>query len=375
MAVALQVETVLNKYRMLVDAQLRRVIAQAEAEAQVEALAAFYGQMRYHFGWVHPDLTPAQGKPGKFLRPTLLLLAFQVCRQQEYQPWQGGHALDAAPAYQLEQILPAAAAIELVHNFSLIHDDIEDNDPIRHNRPTVWKLWGQPQAINTGDGLFSLARLALWGLTNTGVEAHHVLEQARLLDRACLTICEGQYLDMRFERQGNLSVSMYLDMIDRKTAALMQCAMEMGARLAITDEETIARLAAFGRALGLAFQLRDDLLGVWANEQELGKTPAGDIRRKKMSLPILEALEASTPAQRARLQAIYAAKGSASDAQIAEVLEIFARNQVRQHCQQRLADALSDARQALEAITPGPTAAEAWSELSALVNFLALAAQ
>lgn len=374
MAVALQVETVLNKYRMLVDAQLRRVIAQAEAEAQVEALAEFYGQMRYHFGWVHSDLSPAQGKPGKFLRPTLLLLAFQVCRQQERQPWQEGQ-VPAAPAYQLEQILPAAAAIELVHNFSLIHDDIEDNDPLRHNRPTLWKLWGQPQAINTGDGLFSLARLALWGLTNTGVEAQAVLEQARILDRACLTICEGQYLDMSFEGQGNLSVSMYLDMIDRKTAALMQCAMEMGARLATTDEETIARLAAFGRALGMAFQLRDDLLGVWASEQELGKTPAGDIRRKKMSLPILDALEASTPAQRTRLQAIYAAKGPASDAQIAEVLEIFALHQVRQHCQQRLADALSDARQALEAITPGPTAAEAWSELNALVNFLALAAQ
>jgi geranylgeranyl diphosphate synthase type I len=369
MAVALQVETILSKYRLLVDAQLRRVIAQAEVDARFEPLAAFYGQIRYHFGWVHPDLTPAQGKPGKFLRPTLLLLAFQVGRQ-ETMPFSG-----TPPSYQLEQIVPAAAAVEFVHNFSLIHDDIEDGDPLRHNRPTLWKLWGQPQAINTGDGLFCLAHLALWELTSNGVEAQTVLALARLLDNACLALCEGQYLDMSFERRGSLSVNLYLEMIGRKTATLMQCAMEMGACLAASDQETTTRFALFGRALGLAFQLRDDLLGVWATEQELGKAPAGDIRRKKMSLPILEALESSTSAQRSRLQAIYAADGPASDAQIDEVLEIFAKSEVRQRCQQRLAEAITSARQILEAIPPGPTGAEAWNELSALVDFLALLAQ
>ncbi|HEY7123694.1 MAG TPA: polyprenyl synthetase family protein [Ktedonobacterales bacterium] len=367
MAVALQVETILGKYRLLVDRQLRQVIDQAQEEAGLEPLAEFYGQMRYHFGWVHPDLTPAQGKPGKFLRPTLLLLAFQVCRQEAIA------FSDTPPPYHLEQILPAAAAVELVHNFSLIHDDIEDSDPLRHNRPTLWKLWGQPQAINTGDGLFSLARLALSELTSHGVEAHTVLTLVRLLDSACLTLCEGQYLDMRFERQGDLSVNLYLDMIGRKTAALMRCTMEMGARLATSDQETITRLAVFGQALGLAFQLRDDLLGVWADEQELGKAPAGDIRRKKMSLPILDALESSPVKQRSRLQTIYAADGPASNAQIAEVLEIFDTNAVREHCQQRIDEAVASARQALEAITPGATGAEAWNELSALVDFLVLA--
>ncbi len=369
MAVALQVETILSKYRLLVDKQLRHVIAQAEEEAGLVPLAEFYGQIRYHFGWVHPDLTPAQAKPGKFLRPTLLLLAFQVCRPEV------ASFSDAPPHYQLEQILPAAAAVELVHNFSLIHDDIEDNDPLRHNRPTLWKLWGQPQAINTGDGMFSLARQALWELTNHGVEAHTVLTLARLLDSACLMLCEGQYLDMRFEGQGDLGVNLYLDMIGRKTAALMRCAMEMGARLATSDQETITRLATFGQALGLAFQLRDDLLGVWANEQELGKTPAGDIRRKKMSLPILDALESSPAAQRSRLLAIYAADGPASTSQINEVLEIFDTNAVREHCQQRIDEAIASARHMLEAITPGATGTEAWDELSALVDFLALAAQ
>jgi geranylgeranyl diphosphate synthase type I len=372
MAVALQVEHILSKYRLLVDTHLQRVIARAQEDAGLEPLATFYGQMRYHFGWAYPDLTPAHSKPGKFLRPTLLLLAFQVCRQQEMLV---PNTPSLPPPYQLEQILPAAAAVELVHNFSLVHDDIEDGDPLRHNRPTLWKLWGQPQAINTGDGLFSLAHLALWDLVNTGVEPGMVLPLARLLDHTCLTLCEGQYLDMSFEGRSDLSVSLYLDMIGRKTAKLMQCAMQMGALLATSSQQTIIRLAAFGRALGLAFQVRDDLLGVWANEQELGKTPAGDIRRKKMSLPMLEALESSTPRQRSRLQAIYAAKGPASDAQIAEVLELFAQSEVRQQCQQRLADALNSAREVLEELKPVGRDTEAWNELNALVDFLALAAQ
>ena len=364
MVVVLQIETILNKYRRLVDSQLQRVLARAQADAQLESLATFYGQMRYHFGWVKADLSPAQSKPGKFLRPTLLLLAFRVCQQEP-------HDADKRP-YGLEDILPAAAAVELVHNFSLIHDDIEDGDALRHHRPTVWKLWGEPQAINTGDGVFALARLALWELVKSGVDAATILALAHLLDSACLTLCEGQHLDMSFERQDDLGVSRYLDMIGRKTAALMQCATEMGARLATEDRAQIEQFAAFGRALGMAFQLRDDLLGIWAEERDLGKEPAGDIRRKKMSLPILDALEQATPAQRTRLRTLYTQEGPASDGQIAEVLHIFSRNQVRAHCQDRLADAISTARQALEAITPAAGGSEAWQELSALVEYLAL---
>jgi geranylgeranyl diphosphate synthase type I len=180
---------------------------------------------------------------------------------------------------------------------------------------------------------------------------------------------------MSFERQRNITVALYFDMIGRKTAALMQCATEMGARLATSDESQIARLSMFGRSLGIAFQLRDDLLGVWAAENELGKAPAGDIRRKKMSLPIIDALEHATPSQQERLRTIYAEDGPASDEQVAEVLSIFAASDTRRRCQVQLASAIHKARLTLEEVVE----ATAWSEsgeqaqheLNAMLNFLA----
>ena len=370
MAVTLAIETVLSKYRSLVADELRSFLDRTQQDGQLEPLATFYGQIRYHLGWAHADLSPIEENPGrflgKFLRPTLLLLAHQACL-----PDQPDSAPAGQPPYRLEQILPAAVAVELVHNFSLIHDDIEDGDPLRHHRPTLWKLWGQPQAINTGDGLFCIARLALWELAQSGVDAQTILTLARLLDSASLLLCEGQHLDMSFERQREISVSLYLAMIGRKTAALMQCATEMGARLATTNADQITQLAAFGRSLGLAFQLRDDLLGVWAAETDLGKTPAGDIRRKKMSLPIIVALEQAMPVDQARLHAIYAEEGPASDAQVAETLAIFAACDTRRRCQKQLAAAISAARQALEVIAWRTPGAQARHELNALLDFLA----
>jgi geranylgeranyl diphosphate synthase type I len=367
MAAAVNIETVLSKYRLLVGNELRRFLDQSQQDAQVEMLSTFYGQMRYHLGWAHADLSPVEEYPGrylgKFLRPALLLLAHQACLPA--RPAAG------RPPYRLEQILPAAVAVELVHNFSLIHDDIEDSDPLRHHRPTLWKLWGEPQAINTGDGLFCIARLALWELAKNGVEAQTILTLARIFDSACLALCEGQHLDMSFERQREITVAQYLDMIGRKTAALMQCATEMGARLATSDASQIARLATFGRSLGMAFQLRDDLLGIWAAEDELGKAPAGDIRRKKMSLPIIDGLEHATLAQQERLRAVYAEEGQASDEQVMEVLAIFAASHVRRRCQARLASAIEDARQALEAIAWSEPGEQAQHELNAMLDFLA----
>ena len=208
-------------------------------------------------------------------------------------------------------------------------------------------------------------------MAQNGVDAQTILVLARIFDRACLLLCEGQHLDMSFERQREMSVALYLEMIARKTAALMQCSTEMGAHLATNDERQIARLATFGHSLGIAFQLRDDLLGIWAAETELGKAPAGDIRRKKMSLPIIDALEHATPIQQDHLSAIYAEEGPASDEQMSEVLTIFAANNVRQRCQERLASAIQSARQALQAIAWSESGEQAQQELNAMLNFLA----
>jgi len=286
------VQSTLLRHQQAILTALRYALSKAESEAKqagVTALLHYYGQMQYHLGWVDVHFAPATGNPGKLLRPTLLLLAYEAAGA-----W--GLANESATCAEqvdtyLRRALPAAAAVELTHNFTLIHDDIEDGDTERRHRSTLWNIWGTPQAINTGDGMFALARLALWKVLDEGVDGKIAARLGAALDHACLTLSEGQYLDISFEQRLDISVAMYLDMISRKTAALMSCAAEMGALLGTCDAEIIKRLRNFGWAMGVAFQVRDDMLGVWATTAELGKTPVGDIYRRKKSLPILHALE------------------------------------------------------------------------------------
>ena len=192
--------------------------------------------------------------------------------------------------------LPGAAAVELGHNFSLVHDDIEDGDIERRHRATCGTCTAVPQAINAGDMLFSLSRVALHRLTDLGFSDTKVLRLMRLYDRTCVALCEGQYIDIATSETDQLmSVDLYFDMIGRKTAALIAASIESGALLATDDEEVIGRYRAFGWDLGLAFQLNDDLLGIWGEEQLTGKEPT-DIARKKKTLPVIYAFEHADPA-------------------------------------------------------------------------------
>jgi geranylgeranyl diphosphate synthase type I len=365
---------VLARYQAALEVELRDALGDAWAQTGnvpivAEPLAEFAGQIEYHLGWRHADFSPAKSHPGKLLRPTLLLLASELA---------GGRVgmSDAERADTVERALPAAACIELVHNFSLIHDDIEDGDEERRHRPTMWKLWGIPHAINSGDGLFSLARMRLWKLVDHGVDPVVVVRLAALLDRTCLELCEGQYLDMRNEGQHDVTIALYLEMIRRKTAALIACATEMGARIAAPDLNAVAdELARFGAALGMAFQLRDDLLGIWSAEQ-LGKTPMGDLRRRKMTLPVIHALETANAADRDLLLAFYSASEVATDADVANVLAVLertgARNRVRKALQREGDAALA----ALDAAAgTADEAHEARDLLASLVAFVTRAAQ
>jgi geranylgeranyl diphosphate synthase, type I len=277
----------------------------------------------------------------------------------------------------VRRALPAAVTVELIHNFSLVHDDIEDGDEERRHRPTLWKLWGVPQAINTGDGIFALARGGLWKLAERGVPAAVVVRLASLTDQTCLELCEGQYLDMSFEGRRDVTVDMYLDMIGRKTAALMACAMETGALLGAPDRmELGAAMARFGRALGLVFQLRDDLLGIWARQEELGKTPAGDLRRKKMSLPVIHALEHAGEDDAQALWSIYAEHGPATDQQIAQALAILLRTGARERVRGGIREQGALARAALaQAAGSAPEAQEVRDLLAALLDFVLAAAE
>jgi geranylgeranyl diphosphate synthase type I len=246
------------------------------------ALAPYYGMISYHLGWVDEDFSPSHRGTGKRLRPLLCLLSCEAS---------GG---------DWQQALPAAAAIELIHNFSLIHDDIEDHSLQRRHRPTVWSLWGPAQAINAGDGLFAISRLALQRLSHRGVGPDKIVRAFRLVDETCLDLTEGQYLDLAFEAEDSVTVEMYMEMIGKKTSALMGCATQIGALLATDDESVIDAYAAFGYQLGLLFQIVDDILGIWGVGETTGKAVGEDIVNKKKSLPIVYALQKS-----ARLGEIY----------------------------------------------------------------------
>jgi geranylgeranyl diphosphate synthase type I len=244
------------------------------------ALAPYYGMMSYHLGWVDERFAPTEQEAGKRLRPLLCLLACEAC---------GG---------DWRKVVPAAAAIELLHNFSLIHDDIEDNSPQRRHRSTVWTLWGQPQAINVGDGVFAISRLALQRLADKGISPQRIVHAFRIMDRTCLCLTEGQYLDLAFERTEQVTVDMYLEMIGKKTGALMSCATQLGALLGTDDGQAVESYAAFGYELGLLFQIVDDVLGIWGAGEATGKGVGEDIVSRKKSLPVIYALQHSDELRR-----------------------------------------------------------------------------
>jgi len=264
----MSLQTTFERYLPLIEAELREALAPSPPH-----LTSFYGMIQYHLGWIDQDFAPTKGGAGKRLRPILCLLTCQAT---------GGDP---------DQALPAAAAIELVHNFSLVHDDIEDKSDLRRGRPTVWKVWGVPQAINAGDGLFALAHLAMQRLADRGMSPRRVLTALEILDQACLALTEGQHLDLSFETRLDVDVEQYLSMIRGKTAALFSTAAQLGALVAGSDPASIARYRRFGENLGLALQIVDDILGIWGDPQVTGKPSADDIRQRKKTLPIVRALE------------------------------------------------------------------------------------
>ena len=334
----------------LIEPALLAAIATLDGRAPLLA-----GMVRYHLGYAGSDLAPIEARTmdrGKRIRPTVALLAA------------------AATGKDPRTAASLAAAIELLHNFTLIHDDIQDESPTRRHRPTVWSVWGVGQAINAGDALFALAHLPLYGLAASGISATLVVRLLEAFDRMTIAVVEGQTLDLGFEARTDVSASEYLEMIAGKTAAIVRYAAWAGALLGGADEAAAVRWAEFGLALGLGFQVRDDLLGIWGASDETGKAAADDVRRRKQSLPILMLRERLNSVERAELSRLFAAP-SVDATGVARVLELLEREGVQTEVEAEIARFHDRATAALlDASRPGDNPAR--DHLQALVARLSV---
>lgn len=277
------------------------------------AMAMHYGMMHYHMGWTDADFQPQKFPVGKRIRPILCLLA---CAEV------GGDPSTA---------LSAAVAIELLHNFSLIHDDIEDGDEMRRHRDTAWTIWGMPQAINAGDAMFALSFAAIQQLQRRGASATITLRALDIFTRTCLMLTEGQHLDMHFERRKQVQIGEYMRMIEGKTASLIGASIAIGALIGGATPQQEQALQRFGQALGLEFQIQDDILGIWGDSSITGKATGNDILRKKQSLPLIHALH--HPTIGSLLRKFWSQPVTAE--QLPTILDLLDKANTREFCEQQ----------------------------------------
>ena len=216
----------------------------------------------------------------------------------------------------VEKALDAAVAVEIFHNYSLVHDDIEDRDELRHGRPTLWSAYGVARAIDAGDAMCALSFLSLEHAA-AHLDAGRVLQMLALLHEAHAVMCEGQSLDLSFESQPTVDLPDYYRMIECKTAQLFDASCRLGAHAAGCDAAAIAAYGSVGRAYGMAFQIRDDVAGIWSSVDETGKTVASDIARRKWTFPVVWAMAQGPSAARTAIVRAYA-RGDGLDAATVE---------------------------------------------------------
>ncbi len=310
------------------------------------ALRGMYGMMRYHMGWEDQQGAPQNAPGGKRIRPLLTLMTCQAA---------GGRP---------QQAIPAAAAVELLHNFSLIHDDIEDRSLTRRHRPTVWSWAGEAQAINTGDAMFVIAHLAMLRLRQRELSPSRALDAMQIFEETCLRLTEGQYLDMSFETRTDVTLAEYMMMISGKTAALLSASTLLGAVIAGSARADAYR--DFGYELGISFQIEDDILGAWGEEAQTGKSTTGDIITRKKTLPVLYALDQPGPAGE-RLRAIYARAEPLAADEVPQVLALLKELGARDYA---ISQGKRHARAALAALEQADGDAETIDLLASLVQRL-----
>ncbi|MGC4190351.1 MAG: polyprenyl synthetase family protein [Thermomicrobiales bacterium] len=315
----------------LLEPEIERALGELSSEAPLLSL-----MVRYHLGLVDSTGQPLadndrRAVQGKRIRPLLAVLACMAS---------GG-----AP----EIAVPLATGIEFLHNFTLVHDDIQDRSPNRRHRATVWRIWGDAQAINAGDALFAASNLAVLATPPDAVPPPTIHRLTAEFNRMTIAIVGGQVRDLDFEGKDHIAPEAYLEMITGKTAAILRYAAWAGSIVGGADDEKAEVFARMGLALGVGFQIRDDLLGIWGAREETGKEVADDIRRRKQSLPILLLRAQATPEETETLDALYAGD-EIDEAGVATVLALLEAHGIRQQVLDQVESAHQDAISALASI-------------------------
>ncbi|WP_307125009.1 family 2 encapsulin nanocompartment cargo protein polyprenyl transferase [Streptomyces sp. B1I3] len=322
-----------------------RSVVDPHLRAAVESLPGGIRRVAmYHFGWQDADGTEASGQAGKAIRPALVLAA--------------ARALGGAS----ESAMRAAVAVELAHNFTLLHDDVIDGDATRRHRPTAWAVFGVPDAVITGDAMLALAQRLL------ADDPHPASAQAcARLSTCVIELCAGQQADCALEQRGpdDVTLDECLAMATAKTGALLGCACALGALYAGAGERAVGAMDGFGREAGLAFQLIDDLIGIWGDTDRTGKPVGADLAAHKKSLPVVAALTSSTPAA-AELAELY--RGAMNTpGEVGRAADAVDRAGGRDWAQACAADRMARAVHHLSRAVPDPAAA---GDLLALAEFV-----
>ena len=307
-----------------------------------------YRMLRYSMGWSDVAGNPIVATEGKALRPTLCLLACEAT---------------GTPA---EKAMPAAVSLEFVHDFSLIHDEIQDLDDVRHHRPTLWVVWGKAKALVAGNALRTIADQSLHRLLEGGLSVEASLEANALLTAGYLEMIEGQYLDLHFEGRTDITLPDYMGMIARKTGALIRCSLVIGATVGTRDPAVIEAFRRCGESLGLVFQVQDDLLGVWGDEETTGKPVGADLRRKKNTFPVVYAMSKATGVDGDMLRRIYG-QDTVDDKDVATAMEIMEGVGAREYAQDLASEHCERALDALSSVELDP---RAMKDIREVANFL-----
>ena len=303
-----------------------------------------YNLLLYQLGWKDEQGAPLSSLAGDHLRSFLCLLTCDSLLG-DYR-----------------RAIPAAAAVELVHNYSLIHEDVQSGNPNMGHRPAVWWIWGPGQAINAGDGMHALARLTLMRLNHGGTHVSRVLKAMQLLDRACLRMCEGQHLDLAFQEKLDVRVGPYIEMAAGKTGALMSCAMGLGALAATEDEGVIGAFKECGERLGIACQIRGDLDELWQGPGQEA-TSANAVIKKKL-FPIVFALETGDFRTKRELGTLYF-KRVLEPPDVQQIISILEGMSAREYAEDKIR---SYCRQAMDSLENVPLSTWGRGELEKVVT-------